>query len=152
MPQPLITTARTPRHGLPYLFAGQAQKEAFVNEALARLDALVQLTVIGERGDPPADPAPGDCYIVSADPAGAWLGEARAVATWAESQWLFAPAAAGMRAFDLESGCLAVFDPTTGWRRVTAPAAASGGAVQDSEVRAALAAVLDGLRVMGIFA
>ena len=31
----------TPRWALPFLFAGQAQKEMFHNEALVRIDALV---------------------------------------------------------------------------------------------------------------
>ena len=41
MTDPIALDARTPRHSLPLLYPGQAQKEVFVNEALARLDALV---------------------------------------------------------------------------------------------------------------
>jgi hypothetical protein len=152
MPQPVITTARTARLDLPYLFPGQAQKEAFVNEALARLDALVEATVLGERADPPAAPAAGDSYIVGPGPTGAWAGHAGAIAVWAESQWLLAAASEGWRVLDRASGSLAVYSEASGWLRVTAPPAPSGGGVVDQEARAALAAVLSGLQSLGIFA
>lgn len=152
MPQPVITTSRSPRHDLPYLFAGQAQKEAFVNESLARLDALVQPIVIDERDAPPDDPAPGDCYIVGADPAGNWSGRAGMIASWAESQWLFAAPCDGMRVHDLAGSCSALFVAGEGWRRVAGPAAPVGGGVQDSEARAAIVAVTLALRSLGIFA
>ena len=151
MPQPVITTARTARHGLPHLFPGQAQKEAFVNEALARLDALVHLAVIDERADPPADPLPGDCHIVASAPTGSWSGHAGAIASWAESLWLFAAPIDGMRAFDKASGCLAVYTTAAGWSRVSAPAAPAGGAAADAEARAAIVDIIDGLRLLGIF-
>lgn len=151
MPEPVITTARSARHDLPYLFPGQAQKEAFVNEALARIDALLQPAVIAELADPPPAPAPGDCYIVADSPTGEWAGHASAIAIRAENQWLFAPARAGMRLHDAQAGGLAAFDPAEGWRRTAAPAAPAGGATQDAEARAALSAIVAGLRNLGIF-
>ena len=36
-----MTSDATPRWALPQLFAGQAQKEVFHNEALARIDMLL---------------------------------------------------------------------------------------------------------------
>lgn len=152
MSEPVATTARTARLSLPYLFPGQAQKEAFVNEALARLDALIAPAVLGESAAPPAAPQPGECYLVAASPSGAWAGHARAIACWAQSQWLFTEARPGLQVHDLAAGALAVFDPAAGWQRAAAPAAPAGGAVQDAEARAALAAVVAGLRATGIFA
>ena len=152
MPEPIITAARTARHALPYLFPAQAQKEAFVNEALARLDALVLPSVEDERADPPTDPSAGDCHIVGPVPTGAWLGQAGALATWAESQWLFAAPVAGALVFDAASGCYAVFHPDDGWRRAPTPPLPTGGATQDAEARAAISAIIDGLRTLGIFA
>ena len=152
MPQPEVTTARTPRHGLPHLFPGQAQKEAFVNEALARIDALVHLAVIEERADPPADPAPGDCYIVAAEATGAWAGHEGSIANWTETLWLIAAPVEGMRAFDREHGSLAVYRGSFGWQRVSAPDSPAGGTMPDAEARAAVSAVIDGLRALGIFA
>ena len=151
MPEPVITTARTARHGFPHLFPGQAQKEAFVNEALARLDALLHLTVIDERAEPPSSPLPGDCHIIAPGPTGAWSGHAGAIASWAHGQWLFSAPSEGMRAFDVASGCVAVHTAAGGWRRVPAPAPPAGGTAPDAEARAALAGVIEGLRDLGIF-
>ncbi|MDP2259527.1 MAG: DUF2793 domain-containing protein, partial [Caulobacter sp.] len=66
----------TPRLGLPYLAAGQAQKHVTLNEALARLDGLVQTTVESRAvAAQPADPADGALYILPADATGeAWAG------------------------------------------------------------------------------
>lgn len=151
MPLPTITSARTPRHELPYLFAGQAQKEAFVNEGFARLDALVQPVVLGERAAPPTDPSPGDCYLIADGASGSWTGQDRAIASRAENQWLYSPPREGARVYDLASGSLALFTQALGWYRIAAPASPSGGVTQDSEARAALAAIIAALRTAGVF-
>jgi len=66
----------TARLALPYLAAGQMQKHVTVNEALTRLDALVQLRVESrEIADPPADPEDGLLFIVpDGGGGGAWSG------------------------------------------------------------------------------
>lgn len=151
MPEPTLTTARTPRCDLPFLFAGQSQREAFVNEAFARLDALLQPVVLGEDLAPPLEPENGDSYIVGAPATGEWAGREADLATWAETQWLFAQPVEGMRLHDAASGSLAVFTQAHGWRRAAAPAAPGGGAVQDAEARAAIAAIVAGLHRLGIF-
>ena len=151
MPLPILTGARSPAHGLPYLFPGQAQKEAFVNEGFARIDALLQPVAIEERAAPPAAPAPGDCYLVGAPASGSWIGRERALAVWAENQWLFCPPREGARIFDLASGAWASFTAAGGWQRTQAPAPPSAGATQDAEARAAIAALVAALRAAGIF-
>lgn len=152
MPEPQITTSRTARLDFPNLFAGQAQKEAFVNEALARLDALVQPAVLDERDNPPTDPAPGDSHIVGAAPTGRWAGHPGAIAIWAENQWLFTAPQEGMAVFDRGAAAVARYSQASGWRRAQAPADVTGGAVVDAELRSAFAALLTGLRSVGIFA
>lgn len=151
MPEPILTTARTPRHDLPFLFPGQAQKEAFVNEALARLDALVQPVVLAEAAEPPTDPVSGDSYLVAAGATGDWTGRDGAIATWADTQWLFAGAAEGAQVHDAACGSLAVFSQGEGWRRAAAPPAPAGGATQDIEAREAIAAIVAGLHSLRIF-
>ena len=48
------------RLNLPYLAAGQMQKHVTLNEALTRLDALIQTAVVSRTvSDQPADPAEG---------------------------------------------------------------------------------------------
>ena len=67
--------AGTPNLVLPYLAANQAQKHVTVNEALRRLDALVQITVQSAAlATPPGSPAEGQRWIVAAAPSGAWVG------------------------------------------------------------------------------
>ena len=151
MPEPMLTTARTPRLDLPFLFPGQAQKEAFVNEALARLDMLVQPVVLGEASVPPANPLRGDSYLVAAKASGDWAGREGAIASWADTQWLFTPAFEGARVYDVARGSIAVFHPAEGWRRAAAPSAPTGGATQDIEARAAIAAIVARLHSLGIF-
>ena len=151
MPETILTTARTARHQLPFLFAGQLQKEAFVNEALARLDALVQPVVLGEAAAPPLAPANGDSYLVGASATGEWAGHEAAIATWADPIWLFATPFDGARAHDAASGSIAVFSEAEGWRRVIGPDVPMGGATQDMEARAAVTAIVAGLHTLGIF-
>lgn len=151
MPIPAITSARTPVYSLPYLFSGQSQKEAFVNEAFARLDALLQPVVLEERAMPPAEPSAGDCYLLTEDPGGAWAGHGRAIAVWAENQWLYAGPREGARVYDLASGTWVLFGAAEGWQRIAAPALPIGGATQDAEARGAIAAIVAALHTAGIF-
>ena len=54
---------------LPYILAAQAQKHVTHNEALRKLDALVQISVVDrDLAAPPASPAEGARYIIAASP------------------------------------------------------------------------------------
>lgn len=66
----------TARLGLPYLAAGQMQKHVTLNEALTRLDALIQPGVTSRRvAAQPADPDDGALYILPSGATGAsWAG------------------------------------------------------------------------------
>ena len=59
---------------LPLLLAAQAQKHVTHNEALQRLDILVQ-GVVTDRSLtlPPATPAEGECHVVATGAGGAWV-------------------------------------------------------------------------------
>lgn len=75
--------ADTPNLVLPYLAANQSQKHVTVNEALRRLDALVQITVQSAAlATPPGSPAEGQRWIIPAAPTGAWAGHAGQIAAW----------------------------------------------------------------------
>ena len=85
------------RLGLPYLAAGQMQKHVTLNEALTRLDGLVQCSVTSRSlVTQPGEPADGALYILPDDAEG--------------GAWSLHPAGSLMRA---EGG---------GWIRVTVPA------------------------------
>lgn len=93
--------AETAHMKLPVLEAGQAQKHVTVNEALAMLDALVQLSVLdAERTAPPASPAEGDRHIVAAGATGAWSGKDHQVAVRSGGAWVFHEPDEGWQAWD----------------------------------------------------
>ena len=61
--------------GLPLLAPAQAQKHVTVNEALTRLDAMVQLRVISTSlATPPSSAIEGDCYGVPVGAVNDWAG------------------------------------------------------------------------------
>ena len=93
MSDPLATT----RHlGLPFIAAAQAQKHVTHNEALKRLDAIVQLAVLdASLAGPPSTPAEGDRYIVAEDATGGWADHDGEIAHFIDGAWEFAAAAVG---------------------------------------------------------
>ena len=161
----------TTRLHLPFLSAGQAQKEFSHNEALQALDFLVAGAVEeGPRNDPPTAPVHGDCYIVSDAPTGAWAGKPQAVAGYTAGGWrLFAPTE-GMILYVKSSGVWAnycagawVLGELRGSRLVidgdqvvgeqaAAIASPAGGATIDSEARTTIDLMLDALRHHGLIA
>lgn len=75
---------------LPYIQPAQAQKHVTHNEALRKLDLLVQLAVSSRQaGTPPALPAAGERHIVPAGATGAFAGQDHRVALWDEGGWSF---------------------------------------------------------------
>lgn len=100
----------TPRLGLAYLVASQAQKEMTHNDALNDLDALVHMAAISKTlSTPPASPAEGDAYIVGASPTGAWSGQAGKVAFYF-SGWKFKAPKAGWIALLINDGKYYAYD------------------------------------------
>jgi hypothetical protein len=149
MPDTLSFDSQTARMALPLLFAGQAQKEVFHNEALARIDGLLHACVRGEKSEPPADAADGECWLVGSEASGAWTGQESSLAMRQAGQWLFAAPAAGMRVFDASMQQFAVF--SAAWQKPAAVEEPRGGLYVDSEARAAIGALISALRAAGIF-
>ena len=141
--------ASTARFGLPYLFAGQAQKEFTVNEALARIDALLHPSVIDVASDVPSSPEAGDTMLVAVAPTGEFAGHADDLATWDGHQWTFVAPADGMCLYDATAGQWLIY--RDGWQRFTAPLPPSGGASVDAEARQAIVDLIDILKSFGIF-
>ena len=105
----------TPNLGLTYLSAAQAQKHVTVNEALRRLDALVQIAVADrDLGAPPASPAEGARYLVAPSPAGAWLGKAGQIAAFQDGAWAFLAPQPGWLAFVVDEGRI-LLRGASGW-------------------------------------
>lgn len=150
MPDPVVFTSATPRHALPLLFAGQSQKEAFVNEAHALTDALLHPAIEGEASDPPAEPVEGECWLVGSAASGEWNGEDGKLACREAGNWLFVAPCDGLSVLDKSSGQQLRF--CDGWQVAEPPAEPTGGATEDAEARAAIVGLIDALRVAGVFA
>lgn len=144
-------TTDSARLNLPYLEAGQAQKEWTHNEALALIDIAVQASVEAVGVDaPPVSPAAGACWIVGATPVGAWAEHAGAIAGWTEGGWRFVAPRVGMAAWSRADATTARFAEAR-WRldRSAPVPAPAGGATVDAECRAAVAAMLAAMRDRG---
>ncbi len=161
----------TPRWALPQLFAGQAQKEVFHNEALARIDMLLHgYAESADIAGPPVSPVAGQCWIVAAGASGAWSGQEGSVACWTEGGWRFAAPRAGLSLWVDDRGHAMQHDGA-GWGdaalredglyvsgtrvvcdRQAAIADPSGGTTIDGEARGVVVAILSVLRTHGLIA
>lgn len=159
----------TPRWALPLLFAGQAQKEIFHNEALGTIDALLHgWALSADVASPPADPAIGQCWIVAAGATGVWAGQGDAIACWTQGGWRFIAPMAGMRIAVADRGHalhhdgdqwrdapvradgLFIHDDQVVGPRQSAISTPVGGTTIDAEARNAIANILAALRTHGL--
>lgn len=149
MTDPISFDSTTPRFALPRLFAGQAQKELLVNEAHARIDAIVHCAVEGTLSTPPANPLDGQSWLVGASPTGNWAGLAGSIASRQAGQWLFVTPRDGLRVLDRATGQEKHFHGT--WKAPSATPPPTGGLTVDAEARAAIADLVAKLREAGVF-
>lgn len=159
----------TARFALPLIAPGQAQKEAFHNEALAALDAALHPCIEAEpMATPPADPEPGQSWIVAAGATGIWAEKDDSLATWTSGGWRFAPPVAGMTLWHQAAGHWIYWSGeawsdgdwpvaalTIGGEQVVGPRqpdvpTPSGGTTIDAEARAAIASVIAALKSHGL--
>lgn len=86
---------------LPLVQAAQAQKHITVNEALARLDGMVQLRILDlTLTTPPAGAADGATYSVAAGGVNEWAGQDGDLAIATNGGWVFVTPKLGWRAWD----------------------------------------------------
>lgn len=150
MSDPIVFDSASPRYRLPLLFAGQAQKETFVNEAHALTDALLHCAIEGIAAAPPIAPVDGTNWLVGASPTGAFAGQSGKLACRQAGNWLFVAPRDGMRLLNRATGQeIRHFGI---WRTPIRPLAALGGALVDSEARAAISAIMATLESAGVIA
>ncbi|WP_338721737.1 DUF2793 domain-containing protein [Devosia sp. XK-2] len=100
----------TARLSLPFIMPGQALKHITHNDALNRLDALVQPVVESAAlTTPPATPLSGEAWIVPTGAGGAWAGHAQEIVAWQDNAWIFYDPAKGWQVFDRASEAVLVF-------------------------------------------
>lgn len=148
MTQSISFPSTTPKLSLPLLFPGQAQKEVFLNQAFAMVDALLPRTVAASLNSPPANPAEGACYRVAQAAAGEWAGHDDSIAMRIGGAWQFVVPVEGLTLYDVEAGSVLVYNNQ--WLFAETPAAPQGGNVIDLEVRQSLADLFNALETLGI--
>lgn len=103
----------TPRLGLPYVVAAQAQKHIPINESFARLDGLVQLAVESRIvSAQPASPVAGGVWILpSAATGAAWVGRsAGTLMRFEAGAWESLTPAEGVLAWVKDENQMVAFD------------------------------------------
>jgi hypothetical protein len=142
---------QSPRHHLPFLAVGQAQKEITHNEALLLADALLFASVETELSVPPmlaADTNIGKCWLIGAGATGIWQSKVGQIAVWPGGSWRYLLPIDGMRIWN-NANNTRMFRRDGAWHIAAAIPDATGGSVIDIEARAAVAAILQLLRQNG---
>jgi hypothetical protein len=159
------------RLGLPFLIAGQAQKEVWHNEALMQLDYLVQPVILSHApAIVPSNPQNGQSWIIGSSPSGLWSGKAKHLACWTSQGWRFAAPFEGLSCWSVADSMIWRFDGTNWLKGIVTGQAVwlggdqiltsrqpainnpSSGTVIDAESRVAIASILASLRVHGLIA
>ena len=99
---------------LPLILPAQAQKHVTHNEALVKLDLMVQLAVINRTlTTPPALPTIGDRHIVATGATGPWVGQSGRIALFTEAGWQFTQPLPGWQAYVMTESQMAFFNGLT---------------------------------------
>lgn len=149
-----MASDETMRLQMPLLQPAQAQKHVTVNEALMRLDGLVNLVLQSTSvRQPPVVVADGHCWAVPSAALGDWAGRDGMIAVGSNGGWVFIPPTMGMRGFVVDRGLPAIHDGMD-WAvgAVTMGRQGSGtvAGVAEGEVNIAAGATVDtGIAVPG---
>lgn len=106
-------SSETTRLQMALLAPAQAQKHVTVNEALMRLDGMVNLVLQSvSTAVPPLAVLDGQCWGLPASSEGSWAGQGGRIAVGANGGWIFLPPTPGLRAFVADRGQQAIHDGT----------------------------------------
>lgn len=95
---------------MPLMSAAQSQKHLTHNDAILKLDTLVQLAVLSTNlTAPPGSPAEGSRYIIGSGATGAWTGKDLNVTSYLNGVWVFFPPRAGWLAYNEADAALLVW-------------------------------------------
>lgn len=105
-----MSTDTTPRLLLPQLVSLQELNAVTWNEALAQLDAQIDLYFLDQHiNTPPSSPSDGDTYLLGDAPTGVWTGYAYKIAVGLDGAWRFYTPFNGLKAFVKTAGTLIVY-------------------------------------------
>jgi hypothetical protein len=95
---------------LPYILPSQSQKHVTHNEALQRLDAIIQLVITAEEATPPDPASEGTCHLVAPAATGLWAGKSGQLAFRQDGAWIFIQPQTGWRAWFEDAGRLRILE------------------------------------------
>lgn len=96
---------------LPLIAASQAQKHVTHNEALVKLDMIVQAAVIDRvTSTPPASPTVGDRYIIGPTATGVWSGLEDQIALRTDTGWIYAAPQEGWQVYIIAENAIATWE------------------------------------------
>lgn len=142
---------QTQRFALPQLAVAQAHKEITHNEALVLIDALLHPLIEGVAASAPtlAMGDAGKCWLVGAPGSGDFAAKDDQLAYWTGASWRFAVPLFGLRVWHRTGGYHITYTGD-GWISHAPVSLPSGGAVTDTECRAALTELISRLTDAGI--
>ncbi len=147
-----MVDSNTPRHQMPFLAVGQAQKEITHNEALLRIDALLHMVVESELSAPPdiaVGTQSGQCWLIGSSPTGQWQGKQGQIAHWTGASWRFLAPIDRMKVHNKALG-VDMLRIQSAWILPVSIANPLSGSVIDVESRAVINAILVRLRTAGL--
>jgi hypothetical protein len=98
--------------GITFVEQAQSQKEVTVNQALARIDAILNSGAKSRvLATPPISPTDGDLYIVAASPTDDWAGQAGNI-SYFDSIWRFIVPIEGMTLWVNDEDLIYSYDGT----------------------------------------
>ena len=130
-----------------------AQKEITHNEALVIIDALLHMAVEAALTVAPTatDNDSGKCWIINGTPTGAWANKAGQIACWRGGSWRLVIPHEGMGVWNKSTRRHSRFISGQ-WTTAPTVPNPTGGTAVDSEARAAIVAILQYFRLIGILA
>ena len=121
-----MSDEHTPNLNLPYLMPDQAQKHVTINDAVRRIDGLLQLSVRSMAlAQPPAQAVNGMRYIVPDNADGAWQNQDGKLAIYEDTGWQFMTPRLGWRLWDEASDSFYVF-ADNGWQSLNVGTSSGG--------------------------
>lgn len=113
--------SQTDNLSLPYIFPSQAQKHVTHNEALLKLDAIVQLSVESQNlTSPPESPVDGARYIVPTSATGGFSEQTGRIAAFQDEVFQFIDPQAGWLCYIMDETAWHYFDGSA-WSKFINP-------------------------------
>ena len=146
-------TLLTPRHKLPLLAVGQAQKEMIHNEAVMLIDNIMNIEVIGVSNDPSVAlqnmSQHNMCWLIGSEPVGEWINKNNNIAIFSDNGWRYLEPVENMVLYNEELNSKMMFSESI-WLPAIQISEASGGEFVDSQARDSIQEIIAAMKLFGL--